>query len=32
MIPYIQKYLKAIETEIKKNPSQWLIFKELEHS
>ena len=32
MTPYIQKYLKTIEIEIKKNPSQWLIFKELEHS
>jgi len=32
VIPYIQKYLKTMESEIKKNPSQWLIFRELEHS
>ena len=25
---YIQKYLKIIEDEIKKNPSQWLLFRE----
>jgi len=31
-IPYIQKYLKIIEGEIRKNPSQWLIFRELEQS
>jgi len=26
---YIQKYLTIIEDEIRKNPSQWLLFKEL---
>jgi Kdo2-lipid IVA lauroyltransferase/acyltransferase len=26
---YIQKYLTAIEDEIKRNPSQWLLFKDL---
>jgi len=29
---YIQKYLTIIEDEIRKNPSQWLLFKELGQS
>ncbi len=31
-VPTIQKYLKIMEDEIRKNPSQWLIFKDLEES
>lgn len=32
MIPYMKKYVKAIESEIRKNPSQWLIFRHLEQA
>jgi KDO2-lipid IV(A) lauroyltransferase len=32
LIPYIQKYLKSIESEVKKDPSQWLLFRELEQA
>ncbi len=28
MVAYIQKYLTIIEDEIRKNPSQWLLFRE----
>jgi len=32
LIPYMQKYLKNIESEVKKYPSQWLVFRELEQA
>lgn len=29
LMGYVQQYLKVIETEIRKKPSQWLVFREL---